>query len=507
MTNLDNDLLPKVRFPARDRSGVLLGLSGPQIMLAAVALMSIAVSMTVGAPLPVTGLVAVAVAPLLVLAFATWRGESQLLRLARLAGYGLRKGAGQTRYRRNPWRVFTTARRPTGDGSQAPTVVETPPLPGALGDVAVVQVPGGGAFVHNAKAGLVSVTCTIQSAAWRLRDKSDQVSAYDGIVDWFSGLDSMQGLVDASCRIRVDRASSTELGDYVAARDAEQLAIGLFSLTPALEREYEELISIGAQRAMSFTNTVTLTFDTAALGKAIKVHGGGLAGLAALMTSRVQQLHDSCSEARVHFDTWLDAADIVDALGVAFDPIGAGYRRERGTPGITPALPVMGIDEAFDSIRVDASVHRTFWIAEWPRMDSKVGFLEPLLYTGLSPRVLTLQLRPVPITKALTKVNQEQSKREMAEMVNLKLRRRTTRQELREQEDLDQREEDLVEGFSDVQLRGFVTVTGDSDEDLSRAESEIEQAQHKARVKLASMWGQQAAAFVTAVVPAPTGKQ
>jgi len=507
MTLIDNDLLPKMKFPARDRTGVFLGLSGPQVILAAIGVGAVALTMTLGAPLVVLVVVVVVMLPVWALALTTWKGESQLLRLARLVRYLLRKTTGQTQYRRNPWRIFPTTRRATGDTRPAPVVVETPPLPGALGDVAVVQVPGGGAFVHNAKAGLVSVSCTIQSSAWRLRDKSDQVSAYDGIVDWFGGLDSMQGLVDASCRIRVDRASSTELGDYVAARDAEQLATGLFSLTPALEREYNELISIGAQRAMSFTNTVTLTFDTRALGAAIKVHGGGLAGLGELMTSRVRQLHDACGEARVDFDTWLDAPGIIEAFGVAFDPIGAGLRRERNPHEVTPDLPVMGIEETFESIRIDQSVHRTLWITEWPRMDSKVGFLEPLLYTGLSPRVLTLQLRPVPIAKALTRVNQEQSKREMHEAVNLKLRKRTTRQEVREQEDLDQREEDLVDGFSDVQLRGFVTITGDSDEDLARAESEIEQAQHKARVKLASMWGQQAAAFVTAVIPAPTGKK
>lgn len=502
----ENTLLPKVRFPARDRSGVFLGLSWPQLIASVGSLLLIAVSIIFSLPTPVTIGLTIGAVPMVLLGLLTWRGESQLLRLLRLGAYWFRKVTRQDRYRRNVWTRFRNAARTPGEDEHPPTVIDMPPLPGELGDVAIVQIPGGGAFAHDAKKGLVSVTCTVRSRAWKLRDKSDQVSAYEGIVEWFSGLEELTGLVNASCRIRVDRASTTALADYVADRDAERVTRGLFALTPELEREYDELISIGAQRAMAFSNQITLTFATGPLAAEIRAQGKGLTGIGRILTEHVKQLAESCADARVDFDEWLTGEQLLEAISTALDPIGASSRRERADVGETIAVPVMGIDAGFHDIRVDQSLHATYWIAEWPRMDSKVGFLEPLLYRGQCPRVLTLQLRPVPIEKALTKVNQKLSQLEVAEAVKLKLSARTTKREQREAEDVDQREEDLVDGYSDLELRGFVTVSADTPDGLVAARAEIERAQNKARVKLARMWGQQAAAFITATVPLPTGK-
>jgi hypothetical protein len=85
----------------------------------------------------------------------------------------------------------------------------------------------------------------------------------------------------------------------------------------------------------------------------------------------------------------------------------------------------------------------------------------------------------------------------------MKLQSRVTLQHIREAEALEVREGDLVDGFGDVQFRGFVTVSAESKDALAKARSEIEQASHTARVSLASLSGQQAAAFVTAVLPVP----
>lgn len=506
MIETDNELLPKLRFPARDRSGVFLGLSAMQVIVAGTAVLAVAVTMMTGRGLATTGIVAGIAAIPFTLAVWTVRGEALLTIALRTITYLGRKWVGQQRFIRRVWDIIRPTRRTPGAGEPAPQVLETVPLPGGLGDIALVQLPGAeaGGFAHNKAANLVSVTVRIRSRAWAMRDKSGQVAAYNGFVDWVTSLESQPGHVETVCRVRVDRASSTELADYVAARDAERLQQGLFAITPALEREYDELTGIGAQRAMAFTNTVTLVFDLTTIGRDVKAAGGGLTGIAARMHEYVGQVQAACEGAQVDFDGWMTATELDQAIWTAYDPVSTSIRRER-TPTEDATRPVMGIEASWGHLRADGTLHRTYWIAEWPRVETRVGFLEPLLYSGLCPRTLTLQFRPVEIEKALTRINREQAKREFAETVNLKLRKRTTRREQREQEDLDVREDELVDGYGDLTLRGFVTISAEDEQALHRGQSEIEQAQHRARVKLVPMWGQQAAAFTTAVLPVPTG--
>ena len=85
----------------------------------------------------------------------------------------------------------------------------------------VVQIPGAGAFIYNARGRLASVTVRVGSRAWALRDKGTQEAAYDGFVEWLSSLENLPGVRETTIRIRVDRASSNELRDYLVAREGE----------------------------------------------------------------------------------------------------------------------------------------------------------------------------------------------------------------------------------------------------------------------------------------------
>jgi hypothetical protein len=105
--------------------------------------------------------------------------------------------------------------------------------------------------------------------------------------------------------------------------------------------------------------------------------------------------------------------------------------------------------------------------------------------------------------KALAQLNRAQSDMETAATIRMKLSSRIPLTHLREEEDLAVREHDLVDGFGDVQYRGFVTISAESKDALAKARTDIEQASHPARLVLASMSGQQAAGFVTAALPLP----
>jgi hypothetical protein len=92
---------------------------------------------------------------------------------------------------------------------------------------------------------------------------------------------------------------------------------------------------------------------------------------------------------------------------------------------------------------------------------------------------------------------------ETAADIRLRLHSRVTMSHQRGMEALNAREEDLVDGFGDVKIRGFITISADTEDALARARTEIEQASHPSRLVLASLAGQQAAGFVTCTLPVP----
>lgn len=492
---------PRVRFATRERRGAFLGLTFGQIVVIG-AVVAILLGTLLVSP-PAFWIVLVPCTVIFVLGVGRYRREPILLIVWQALRYALRAATKQTQFRRNVWMRVSVASLKIGTAraeEATPAVVSKFLLPGALGDVHVVQIPGAGACVFNAKGGLVAVTISVHSRAWSLRDKGTQEGAYEGFVEWLSSLENMPGLVEAVTRIRVDRASTTEMVDYMRAREDEFDP----QITPELRRQYFELITAGSKRSMGFSNHVTLVFHTSKLNSAIRDSGGGMIGLGAVLKEKIAAVDHSMDHARVTFDEWLDAGSLEAAMAAASDPVSASRRRERESGGREVAHlnpPMMGVDEQWDSLRIDDSWHQTFWISEWPRTDVRTGFLEPLLYAGDATRVITLQVRPVPIHKALSQVNRAQADMDVAAEIRLRLQARTTRQHDRESEDLAERESDLVDGFGDVQFRGFVTVSAESKDALARARTEIEHASHPARVNLVPMSGQQAAAFVTAVLP------
>ncbi|MGN7799707.1 SCO6880 family protein [Leifsonia sp. 22587] len=497
---LTDEGAPRVRFAARERRGIFLGLTFLQLVVigAAVAILLATLFINPNAFWVMLPLVALVV----FFALASYRREPVLVIAAQAARYAYRSLTGQTAFRRDVWLRVTMASLNVGQAqvaAVAPVVTSKFLLPGALGDVQVIQIPGAGGFIYNARGRLASVTVRVGSRAWALRDKGTQEAAYDGFVEWLSSLENLPGVRETTIRIRVDRASSTQLKDYLVAREDEfgpQVSV-------ELREQYWALTKAAAKRSMGFTNYITLTFDTAALNGAIRDAGKGLTGLAAVLKERVAGIETSMEHARLTPAGWLTADELDELNALSADPVAAATRREQDSEIVSAPSPVMGIDEGWDSMRVDESWHQTFWVAEWPRTDVRTGFLEPLLYAGDATRVITLQVRPVATHKALAQLNRAQSDMETAATIRMKLSSRIPLTHLREEEDLAVREHDLVDGFGDVQYRGFVTISAESKDALTKARTDIEQASHPARLVLASMSGQQAAGFVTAALPVP----
>jgi hypothetical protein len=301
-TVLTEEGAPRVRFSARERRGVFLGLSFAQLMVISVVVGMLLVTLFVDVNaiwvmLPFSAVV-------FFFGVATYRREPVLQIIWQAARYTHRAVTKQTQFRRDVWWRVTNASLEVGRAHQdaiRPQVVTRFLLPGALGDVQVVQIPGAGAFVYNARGSLASITLQLGSSAWALRDRGVQRAAYDGFTEWLASLENMPGLVEATCRIRIDRASTNELAEYATTRIGQQHP----AVSDRLASDYAELIAAAAKRSMGFTNYLTLTFSTTALNSVIRDGGGGMTGLAAVLKERVAGLEPAVERARLALQGWL----------------------------------------------------------------------------------------------------------------------------------------------------------------------------------------------------------
>lgn len=497
--------IDRVKFTQRERRGVFLGRSTSQLVVAGAALLIVLILMVVFSAERVWPFMIVS-AGIMSFALWNWRGESLLRICGRSISFMSRAAKGETKFRRDVWWKAVATTVPDGQAGELvpiPVVFKHETLPGGLGDVSYVDIPTKGGFVLNAKDRLAAVTIRVKSAAWMLRDEGRKEAAYWGLATWMSQLESIPGMVEAALTVRVDRAPTTELADYVEARDQ----VRDIEISDRLKLEYAALITQESTRAMDFSNSIRMVFDLEKLSKDIKDSGGGLVGIGAILADHVDSLPEAVSDLDVEFDKWLDAEELHGLTTAALDPVSTQERLQRfgrSRRELRSRSPIMSGEEHADHVEFDRSKHQTLWIHEWPRVKVRTGFMEPLLYRGEGTRCVTLIFRPVPLHEAINELSNAQLDMDTATTLREKWGGRTSVLHKREAQDLEEREEDLADGFTDERFRGFVTISGETLAEVRRCRTSLEQAGHGVGIRMSLLRNQQWPALVTATLPVPT---
>ena len=210
-------------------------------------------------------------------------------------------------------------------------------------------------------------------------------------------------------------------------------------------------------------------------------------------------------------DGALNARMLSRAIRLGFDP----YGRERlnrlaaAAPELEGADPAVfgptAADLRWSSYRTDSAIHRTYWVAQWPRLAVGPTFLSPLLLDGQAVRSVAIVLQPVAPARARREVEAQITTDEADEQLRAERGFRTTARHRRREHATRERERELADGHQEVRFAAYVTVSARDEDELEVACDRIEQAAQQAHLDLQVMWGEQDLAFTHGALPIARG--
>ena len=168
----------------------------------------------------------------------------------------------------------------------------------------------------------------------------------------------------------------------------------------------------------------------------------------------------------------------------------------------------MARDEHWSHIATDGAGHVTLWVAEWPRIDVRALFLQPLLMGTQTTRTVTMIMDLVGPGRATRQVERAATEAATDHAMRARIGQRTTQRQHQKEDATHRRERELAQGHAEVRFSAYVTVSarGGADDvgvvdELEGAVSRVELEAKRAPVRLERMWGQQAESFTYGALP------
>ena len=188
-----------------------------------------------------------------------------------------------------------------------------------------------------------------------------------------------------------------------------------------------------------------------------------------------------------------DPVECARVVATALDP----FSRHR--PGALAGPTATEV--SWDRFRIEGAVHRTYWVAQWPRLAVGPAFLGPVLLSQAAVRTFSVVIEPVPPSRSRSAVEAAITSDEADEQLRRERGFRTTARRRGQQAATRRRETELSEGHEELRFAGYLTVSGRNDGELDRHCDEMLQAAQQAYLDLQPMWGQQDTSFAAGALP------
>ena len=474
-TNSEPALTP-IKFSRLARRGILLGLSGPQFVMASLVAGTLILGLYLGAVVTTFPIIGGFIA----LAFVGVGGR-KLIEWAPVAVRWLwRSTGGQLIYRR---RIVKP--RPAG----------TLALPGDAACLRQWLDPETGAvMIHDPHAATLTAIVGVSHPAFVLLDPAEQERR---VVAW--------GRVLATA-CRSGRIAALQVSERTLPDSGKGLAQwwdshGTHNQTWT-SQTYAELIDRAGPAGERHASTISISLDMRVAGRAIRSAGGGIRGAAAVLRQEMSTMVTALRSADLSPGDWLTPGDLALILRSAYDPAVAGALERHGEVGrdLATAGPV-AVTESWGSLRSDSAHHCVLWISEWPRSLVFPGFLAPVLLSSGIRRTFTLLYTPMRTDRAARDIRKKKTEYISDAAQRQKIGQIEDAQQTAEYQDVLQQEADLTAGHGVLRCTGLIAVSAGDRDELERAVAAIEQAAIQASCETRRLWGQQAQGFAVGALP------
>ena len=473
------------RFDLLDHTGVFLGFGIAQLGLLAAGGLASTLAVTAGLPLPV------AAAPVL-LGFGLALGRVGGERLVDWLPVAIRWLLGR---RRRRWLAPLHLLAPDHDPSGPPA------LPPFLEGIVLAEAPGewgrlaGAGIVHDTTGGAMSAVVRVRGQQFALSPRDEQVRLLAGWGDVLAGFATERGAVA--------RMSWSDFTTPTGMRDHLTWLATQPSTESTARASYLELLE--------GTGALTAGHDVLVTVSVVREHlTGSRAGdvgarLVSVLGKAVDTLLRGLRTAGLLADDPLTAGELAAVLRGRLDPT---CMRKASTGSLAERLGLvqpanagpLAVDVEWGRLRTDGAWHRTYWIAEWPRLTQHPDWMEPVLaFAGTGSRALTVIFEPIPPSASRRRVDRDSIKLDTDATTRAERGRRVDAGHRRLQAAVAEREAELVAGYAEVTYAGLVTVTADDDTALRAGCDECEQIAREHGLELRPLDGRHDVAFAAAL--------
>jgi len=496
MTTSTSEQSRPVRLPRRSGQGLVLGLDGWQAVFLVAAGLVLLIAVNRFGPLGLLYAAPVYLG-LGVAAVTTIRGIST----PKMAGLWLMKqtrhAAGATTHRYRP---------------EAAHLAGTLNLPGIRASVQLWDVDGI-ACVYNPHDRSVSVIAELAVQGFLMHDLPERLDLAEQFDRVLGPLTQRPGIK------RVTLQERTLPTTIRAAREHFDTVRALRGIDPhaSVARNYLEVMDQSERFEVAHRNYLVFTLDLVALGPQLKGLGGGKDAILALAAIESGNLADALTAAKIQVQRWLSVRDVAALSRLAFDPDFAATVQNRPDQlaGVDPAaIGPMFLDEPKGRngiVVTDSGVHTTMWVHEWPRSDTHVGFLAPVVFarhpnTGEAiTHILSIVLTPVPVAKALKRIRDEKKVWRGNEKLRAKRGADGSAADAADWRALEQQEQEIANGHGDFQYGAYLTISAPDEERLDQAIAGMRNALSRAGMEAQILYCQQAEALMVNALPLGLG--
>lgn len=471
--------LHPVKFSRVSRRGMLLGLTGPQLVTASIAVTILVSALYFGGGEAVTW-TSPAWASVVALTWVPVAGRPAIECLPVTGHWAARVAGKQTVYRKR-----VTKPRPAG----------TLALPGDAASLRMHLDPDSGAvMVHDPHRATLTAVLEVSHPAFVLLDPGEQ-----------------ERRVHAWGRVLATACRSNHVARLqVLERTLPDSGTGLAQWWSShghndgswVADVYQDLIDRAGPAGERHVTTISLALDMKAAARAIRSAGRGMKGAAAVLRQEMTTLTSALRTADLRPSPWYGPGQLAVMLRTAYDPQVAAALDRSGDLGqdLATAGPV-AVDERWSRLRTDSAYHAVLWVSDWPRSQVYPGFLAPLMLSSGIRRSFSLICDPIRSDQAARSIRKLRTEYVSDAAQRAKVGQIEDAQQTAEYQDVLRQESDMIAGHGVLRYTGLITVSADSEAELERATAAIQQAAIQASLETRLLVGQQAGAFTAAALP------